>query len=441
MRAIGILFLFLLAACSPAPELRYPTAKGAYATAAGEGDRAELDWLAGFEVVEPGDLWAGPDAAYAGLRDRGTRLVGYDWMPAAYHELEADDDPLAAWLYQNRDWASLNPEGPFPHCKEMGYDWCQDYYFDYGEGQVVAKKADAVARAAADWDGVFFDWGPGVFIEEPAYEGMRRTFEERHPGRTYLEAVGAFYAALRERGPGLVASNQGFRNAAHVLPHVDLDMTESYAVGEEYLGRRLNLAGRGEVEVPDTIYYPVSEDYRTGRLSDTLEWLDWLAGLARGHAGERFLGYVYMNYAAPRFVPNGDGSYRAETPKNAILFGYAVPRLLGFFGYTEVGFDRRLERLPVYQADLGEPLGEGYERQAGVYVRFYRRGLVLVGELEGPTELVLRSPAIRAGLLYDFYDERWIPASEGRLSLRLVPEPDPVTGRAAPVGRVLVYAE
>jgi len=149
-------------------------------------------------------------------------------------------------------------------------------------------------------------------------------------------------------------------------------MTESYAVGEDYLGRRLRLAGRGEVEVPDTIYYPVSEDYRDGRLSDTLDWLNWLAWVARAHAGERFSGYVYMNYAAPRFVRGPDGTYRAETPRNAILFGYAVPRLLGYYGYTEVGFDRRLERLPVYQADLGEPLGEGYERQAGVYVRFYR---------------------------------------------------------------------
>jgi len=149
MRAIGMLFLLLLAACGSAPAPRYPTTKGAYATAADYRDAAELDWLAGFAVVEAGDLWTAADAAYAGLRDRGTQLVGYDWMPATYHELEAEDDPLAAWLYRNRDWASLNPEGPFPHCEEMGYDWCQDYYFDYGEDGVVAKKADAVARAAA----------------------------------------------------------------------------------------------------------------------------------------------------------------------------------------------------------------------------------------------------------------------------------------------------
>ncbi len=440
MRVLGLFLALFLVACNEASTLRYPTAPGAYATATGTPDPGELSWLLGFALVEAGDLWDGPDPAYAELAQRGVRLLGYDWMPAAYHELEGEDFPLAAWLYENRDWASLNPKGPFPHCQAMGYDWCEDYYFDYGEARVIARKVQSLVEAAKRWQGIFFDWGPGVFLEEEAYDEMRATFRRRHPGADYLQAVGRFYAALAREAPGIIVSNQGFRNARAVLPHVHLDMTESYAVGEAYLGRRLRIRERGEVEVPDTLYYPVSENYRRGRLKDTLDWLRELDRLGRKYGGTHFSGFVYMNYAAPRFVPLGDGTYRAETPKNAILFGYAVPKLRGHTGYTEVPFDRRLERLPVYQADLGEPLGEDFEFQDGVYVRFYERGLVLVGELEGRRKVRLRSPYLRAGWLYDFYEEHWWPASEGVFELELRPERDPVTGGLAPVGRVLVYA-
>ena len=445
MRAAWLLLPLLLLGCGAPPPIpqRYPTRAGAYATAADLADPAELAWLSGFATVEAGDLWDGP-GAYAGLARKGVRLLGYEWMPAAYHYTDGEPDPPhAAWLYRNRAWASLNPKGPYPHCRAMGYDWCQDYYYDYGDERTRAGRVARLERALAGWGGVFLDWGPGVFIDEPAYRPLKETFAARHPGEDYLEAVGRFYRDLRKAlgRDRRVVSNQGFRNPDRVLPQVNLDMTESYAVGEAYLGRRLRLVGRGEVEVPDTLYYPVSSDFRRGRLEDSLDWLKELDKLGRKYGGPAFSGFVYMNYAAPRFVPLGDGTYRAEMPKNAILFGYALPMLKGIPAYTEVPFDRRLERLPVYQADLGRPLGNDYRQQEGVYLRFYERGLVLVGELPGPTVLRLRSPRIRAGRLYDFYTGSWIRADEGALAWRLVPEPDPVTGRPAPVGRVLVYGE
>lgn len=443
MLAFAFFVLFALSACTAKAPLSYPTVRGVYATATGDADSKEILWLSGFSWVEAGGLWAPPSSAYRALQEKNVLLLGYDWMPATYHEPDGEDPPLAAWLYKNRAWASLNPEGPFPHCQAMGYDCCEDYYFDYGNPQVIDIKAQYLldAVSAGNWNGIFFDWAPGVFIEEPEYQSMAEIFAVRHPEDRYLDAVGRFYAELKEKAPGIVVSNQGFRNPENVLPFVDLDMTESFAVGEAYLGKKLKVLGRGEVNVPDTIYYPVSEDFKKGTLKDTLFWLEELARLGREYGGEGFQGFLYMNYAAPRFVPAGDGTHRAEMPKNAILFGYAVPKLLGFTGYTEVPFDRRLERLPVYQADLGRPLGVSYEFQDGVYVRFYERGLVLIGELEGPKTIRLRSPYLRAGWLYDFYTERWLPAREGALELALEPERDPVTGRMAPVGRVLVYAK
>ena len=453
MRTLFVILtlLFLLTACdgreeeTSAPPADYPTTRGVFATHSFSENPSteELDWLASFAVVEIGGLWYEPPEGYRSLKERGVRVLGYDWMPAVLYWPGGENIPIAEWLYENRDWASLNPKGPYPHCEESYGSECQDYYFDYGKPAVVAEKTSRLTARAEGWgwDGIFFDWASGVFIfnKKRGYQQLAETFTERHPETSYLEAVGSFYEGLRERFEGLVVTNQGFRNPENVLPHTDYDVAESYAVTEKYLGRVLEVEGRGEIEVPDTIYYPVSPDERDGKLSDTLDYLRYLAGLEAEHAGERFKGFIYINYAAPRFVPKGDGTYRAETPKNAILFGYAVPKLLGYTGYTEVPFDRSLERLPVYQADLGEPLGGDYEEQEGVYVRFYERGLVLVGELLEPKTVRLRSPYIKGGWLYDFYSDSWIRAEEGVLELTLYPECDPVTDRTAPVGRVLVY--
>ena len=425
----------------PQPPRSYPTKRGLYATGRADPDGAEQAWLSRFAIVESGDLWDSPGPAQRELMRRGVRVLGYDWMPAMYHYLDGSPDPpLAAWLYRNRDWASLNPQGPFPHCEEEGYDWCEDYYFDYGHSRVRNRKARAVAGALEKYSGVFFDWAPGVFIEEDVYAPLQQTFARRHPDLTYQEAVGHFYQTLRARvGDGLVVTNQGFRNAENVLPHVDWDITESYATTDMYLGRRLNVLGRGRVDVPDTIYFPVSADFRRGSLSDTLEWLHYLDRVGRAYGGPRFQGFIYLNYAAPSFVPVGNGLWRAEVPKNAILYGYAVPRLLGYTAYTEVPFDHTLERFPVYQADLGRPLGTRYEKQGGAYVRFYQNGLVLVGHFPGPVRVRISSPWLRKGWLYDFYTGKWIRAETGSLTVDLIPESDPVTGRTAPVGRVWVY--
>ena len=46
-----------------------------------------------------------------------------------------------------------------------------------------------------------------------------------------------------------------------------------------------------------------------------------------------------MNYATPRFLPLGGSTYWTETPKNAILFGYALSMLKGIPAYTEVHCD------------------------------------------------------------------------------------------------------
>lgn len=447
-----ILALFLaggLAACGAA-DPAYPTRPGAFATASLPLEDAQLAWAARFALVETGDLHEPTDPDVAELRRRGVDVLLYEWMPAGYHYTDGGPDfAFMRWVYTGRERLTLNPYGPFPHCTGAGYDWCEDYYYDLALPELRAERTRDVAANldAADAAGVFFDWGPGVFIEEDAYAPMRAAFARRHPGGDYLAAVGDFYADLRAALPEarLIVSNQGFRNAGHVLPYVDLDMTESYGTGEEYLGRRLYLEGRGWTEVPSTIYYPVSEDFQSGRLRDTLDWLDELGELAARWAGPRFRGFVYMNYAAPDFAPVGalaDGTpvYAPRPPRNAVFYGYALPLLKGWTGYTETPWDHAYERgFELYFADLGAPLGDDYEDHGDHALRCYENGVVAVGEGTLAGAVTLTSPCIRAGRVYDLYSGTWRQAGAGRLELEVAPAIDEVTGRPAPWGRVLVY--
>lgn len=449
---VPLLALALSACGAPAADAAYPTRPGVFTTAALPfEDEASLEWAARFALVETGDLHEPEDPGLAELQRRGVDFLLYEWMPAGYHYTDGSPDfAFMHWVYSERGRLTLNPSGPFPHCTAAGYDWCEDYYYDLALPELRSRRVVDIAgnldRAGAA--GVFFDWGPGVFIEEDDYVPMREAFARRHPGGDYLAAVGGFYADLRGRLPEarLIVSNQGFRNAEHVLPHVDLDMTESYGTGEDYLGRRLYLEGRGWTEVPSTIYYPVSEDFQNGTLRDTLSWLDELDRLTGRWAGPRFRGFIYMNYAAPEFervgaLADGTPVYRPRTPRAAIFYGYALPLLKGWTGYTETPWDHAYERgVEVYFADLGKPLGADYEDHGDYMLRCYENGLVVVGEGALAGAVTLASPCIRPGRVYDLYTKTWLTAAPGRLELTVEPVLDEVTGRPAPWGRVLVYA-
>ncbi len=438
-----VLFLFqALAAIKPF----LPTKRGDYAACFPEELNKRLPWVSKFNLVEVG----GVDGILltreeiSRLKNMGVKeVIFYDWAPAGYHYLRGGDNPLMKWVYQNKDTAALNPQGPFPHCEEMGYGWCQDFYFDFGLKEVIRKKTDFLWTLAQrhGYSGIFFDWAPGVFILEPEYRPMLLYFKSRHGG-SYLQAIGKFYRNLKNKHPGLlVVTNQGFRNGENVLPHTDYDMTESYGTGEEYFGRVLNVEGRGIVEVPDTVYYPVSDDFFNGSLEDSVFYLDYLYKLWEKFRPKGFKNFLYMNYAAPEFLEAKDHIYRPVPPRNAIFFGYALAKLRGFMAYTEVPFDRKSEEVDLYFYDLGKPLGRDYEEIPGGYVRFYTHGFVVVGEWEEKTRIEISSPFLLNGApVYDLYREKWTgTVKDHEIEIVVFPEMDRLTGRMAPCGRVFLY--
>ncbi|NPA31510.1 MAG: hypothetical protein GXO37_05880, partial [Chloroflexi bacterium] len=430
---------------------KLPLRAGAYATGSSAPDAAEVAWLSRFAVVHAGGLEDPlPPATVRALRAAGvTTLLAYDWLPAAYHYTDGSPDPpWAAWLYAQRAWASLNPQGPYPHCRAEGYTWCQDLYYDLGDPRVRAHRVAWLREWAQQhgYDGFFFDWGNDRFLDEPAYAALRATYAARHPDLPYARAVAAFYRALRAAGL-VVQSNQGFRAAEVLLPVVDLDMTESYATTDGPCPQPVRVPGQGPTAVPCTVYYPLSDDPAHGRLADTLAYLDLLRQQVDRYAGPHFRGLVYLNYAAPAWepvdasVPAEARVYRPTRPRAAIYYGYALAALAAFPAYTEVPWDHRLERDPVYFYDLGVPVDATYRAVPGRgYARFYTRGVVLVGEWATATTVTLAHPSVPAGPVYDAYRDAWLTAQAGVLTVTVRPETDPLTGQVIPTGRVYVYA-
>ena len=368
--AISIIFLASLGnSVKMKNSLYIPTKMGDYATGF-TGGEDEIEWLSKFKIVHAGSIeepLSPENIAY--LREHGVeKIIADDWLPAGYYYPNGSNSPFMEWVYENRYSVTLNPDGPFPHCEENGYDW-REYYFDFANESLVEHRTNYIVEGLkkAGYDGIFFDWGNSLFLKEKGYESINATYYSRHPNLPYSQAAANFLFSLRKAMNGIVIeNNQGFREANYYLPVLDYDMTESYITGCDYFGKKLYVEGYGFIEVPQTIYYPVSQDEFHGNLNDTIYYLNYLANLREKYGGAYFKKTVYMNYAAPQFVllgkQNGHNVYKPEIPKNAIYFGYAVAKLVGQISYTEVPWNHTYERCDVYFYDIGSPLGENYEK-------------------------------------------------------------------------------
>ena len=398
---------------------------------------AELYWLSLFQVVEVGGNYdPASRQAMEWLHGWGVKVVAYIWMPAGYHFLEGGDNPFMRWVYENRGWASLNPNGPYPHTEEAGYWWAREYYFDLGNGEVLRRRVEYLEGFAGShgYQGFFFDWASGSFLEEPEYRGIAAEWRRRHPGLEYQEAVAELYRRLARDG-WLIVTNQAFRKARWLLPLPTYDMTESYIVGSEYYGRRCSIGGR-EVELPDTQYYPVSSDPLRGSLSDTLYYIDLLNRLAAEYGGPRFKGYIYMNYAAPR-RSLVHGRCVLQEPRNAVYYSLAMALIAGHHAYLEVPFNKSLERDPVYFYYMGRPVGPRLRIPHG-YARYYEHGVAVAGLWPHTSTVTLKVPP-GVMRLYDPYTGSWLTAANGTVTVTLTPVRDQATGLPAPLGRILLY--
>jgi hypothetical protein len=396
-------------------------------------DKSQVEWAKLFRMADVGGIHD-PNITPKMLKI-GALTFGYDWMPAFYYYKDGSNNEFVKWLYKNRKTDTINPDGPFPHCNEMNYDWCEDYYYNFGDEKIIDKKVEWLIKNIKQkgFNGLFFDWASGIFILEKEYKKIYKNFKKLNPNKNYFNQVALFYKKLKRKGV-IFITNQAFRKADKLLPYVTYDMTESYITTDKFIKGRIQIQGKGYVDkIPVTEYYPI--DSKT--LKATFYYMKMLEKYKQKYKNEGFKNFIYLNYIAPEYkkvYPNLD-LYKEIKPKNAIYFSYAMAKLFDAIVYAEVDENRKLERDDIYFYNLGKVVDKSYkEIQNGVWIRKYQNGFVLVSKVN-KNDKVIKINAKKE--FYDIYNKKWIKNSVIKLDY----QKDLWTKKQLPLGRVYIYKE
>ncbi len=422
--------------------------KGDYLIMSLFSNQGEENWAKNFNIVEMGgvdDNHVTPKL----LQKKGVlgikRRLGYDWMPAFYYYTSGKNRDFVDWIYKNRKKATLNPNGPFLHCKKHHYDWCKDYYYNYGYKILFDKRVDDLIAdiKLRGFNGVFFDWASGGFILEDDYKGMKEYFQKLNPQKNYFELIGDFYKTLKKRGV-FVVTNQAFRKEKYLLKYTTYDMTESYITTDVYKKMRIQIEGKGWLDgIKVTNYYPIYKNSKT--IKDSLHFIDVLTNFKNKYKKYGLKNFIYMNYIAPRYekVYETFPLYKEVKPKNAIYFSYAMAKLTDNLVYAEIPNNRELERDRIYFYDLGKPLGKSYKRlkDKDIYVRFYTKGFVVASEAyKKDIYLNIKSPYIPSKhFIFDAFNSCWLKSKDNEVTIKLSYQKDSFSKRYLPLGRVYLY--
>ena len=429
-------------------DLKIKKKRGDYALASVFGDAKEIAWAKRFNIVELGNV-ENPDVTYKVLDKKGLLQVpypiAYDWMPALYYYTDGDNRAFVRWLYKNRETTTLNPKGPFIHCKENHYDWCQDYYYNLSNRELLKRRVDDLVANMKQrgFKGLFFDWAAGNYIEEKAYNPMLQNFNNFQTDKSYFDFVSRFYKKLKDLNI-FVVTNQGFRKAKYILPFVRYDMTESYITTDTHKNIKIQLADKGWIgSVLVTNYYPIYDNSKD--LKDSLKFMDMLSAYKEKYKKYGFKNFIYLNYLAPKYIKMYASSmlYKPVKPKNGIYFSYAMAKLVDGLVYAEISQNRALERDEVYFYDLGHVLGKKYEKLDALngYIRFYENGFVIVSSpYKKELYLKLYSKYLKKSRkIYDTYEKRELHSSKKSVTVDLKFEKESFTQKHLPLGRVYLY--
>jgi len=421
---------------------------GSYAIASVFGDSKEIAWAKQFDIVELGGV-DDKHISYGLLKNKDLlsikHHIAYDWMPAFYYYTGSKNREFVDWLYKNKEFATLNPDGPFLHCRENHYDWCQDYYYNLANKNVFNERIKDLLNnmKSKGFNGIFFDWASGSFILEKKYSSLLVNFKKHNPDKNYFKLIGKFYKELRNKKI-FVVTNQAFRKHQYLLPFISYDMTESYITTTKHIKQKIQIQGIGWIDsVAVSNYYPIYKNSHT--LQDSLHYINLLTRYKEEYKKDGFKNFIYLNYLAPVYKKVYASSllYREEKPKNGIYFSYAMAKLTDNLVYAEVPENHKFERDDVYFYDLGDALGRKYEKLDAIngYIRFYKKGFVLVsGAYTKELYLKINSPYLKKSeKIYDTYNKIYLPSPKQNVIIDLKFQKGNFTQKYLPLGRVYLY--
>ena len=391
-------------------------------------DNSQINWANKFKIAEIGGI--DDDKIISKVKKLHNIKLGYDWLAAFYFYTSGKNNKFVQDFYIHRKSYTLNPDGPFLHCKKNGYNWCREYYYNFGNEKVIDKKIDYLIKNLKKHklNGIFFDWASGEYILQKEYKKIYQNFKKLNPNKNFFEMIGLFYKKLKQKNIFFI-TNQAFRHHKYLLPYIKYDMTESYITTTKYIKKRIMIQNKGVVEkVAITDYYPI------GSLEKTLFYINLLTKYKKIYQKFGFKNFIYLNYLAPKYekiYPN-QSLYKEVSPKNGIFFSFAMAKLTDNIVYAQVTESKKLEENPIYFYDLGKVKGKNYKKlQKGIYIRFYQNGFVLVSNNFDKKEIKLNINKP----FYDIYNDKWIKNNLIKLNYEI----DTITNKKLPVGRVFIY--
>ena len=394
-------------------------------------DDEQIEWANKFKMVVVGGV--DDPRITSKLKKLHNIKLGYDWLAAFYFYTNGDNNDFVKTLYSNKEITTLNPNGPFLHCEKNGYNWCKEYYYNFGNKDVRDKKVKFLIKNLKQkkFNGLFFDWASGNFILEKDYKKVYKNFKKLNPTKNYFEMIGKFYSELKKKGIFFI-TNQAFRHHKYLLPFIQYDMTESYITSLEYKKQRIMIENKGVVEkIGVTNYYPIDNK----SLKATLKYIDLLTQYKQKYKKYGFKNFIYLNYLAPEYkkIYPIRPLYKEIIPKNGIYFAFAMAKLTDNIVYSEVIDNKILEQNSIYFYNLGKAKNKSYSKlENGIYVRFYENGFVLVSDVFDKDKLLkikINKP------FYDVYNKKLIKNS----IIKLHYHTDSITHKKVPLGRVFIY--
>ncbi len=432
----------------PLKTLKLSYKKGTYTIASIFSNKEELDWIKKFNIVELGNI-ENKNITYQLLKKKHIltipHRIAYDWMPAFYYYTDKKNNNFVNWLYKNKKTRTLNPKGPYIHCIENRYNWCQDYYYNLGNKKVFEHKIDFLINNMKNkgFNGIFFDWASGSYILEKKYKSIYDYYKKLNPHKDYFKLIENFYKTLKNKNIFIV-TNQAFRKKKYLLKYTTYDMTESYITTNIYKNIKIQLVEKGWIDkIETTNYYPIYKNSQT--IKDSLHFINLLTLYKKKYKKYGFKNFIYINYAAPQYKKIYDSTSLYETikPKNAIYFNYAMAKLTNNIVYTEIPRYRNLERDDIYFYNLGRPLGKRYQKLTTIngYIRFYSKGFVLVSPAHKTTRYIkIFSKYIpKNRYIFNSYNKIWLKSKQNILSIKLSYIKDTFSKKILPLGRVYLY--
>lgn len=312
------------------------------------------EWYTRFGLIVTGAVL--PPSQIGALRRNKSRLIAYEWSSGFYpgDSVSAPARWQSAVRGNARNWLlSPDPSGGAAAAPGRTALW-----YDFADPGLAAARAAYLAELleASGYDGLFFDT-PGF---EQIPETMQAAFKRRHPKADYNQAQGDFFGLLKKKlGAGkIVFLNQGYRHADAMLPHADMDLTESYFATVDGNSTRFR-KWHDSAHPWESIRTPMEQ---------------LVIPAARKFPNVRF---VHVNYAAGG----------ATLARRAARYSWAAARLFHHDAYLIAPGAYADERDEIYFNDPGKPVSTRYSEASGAVWREFENGVVAINS--GPGSAVI----------------------------------------------------